>query len=233
MIFDRFTPQMLDFLAENHIRNSKDWYEAHKEDYRRLVVQPYHELVELMAPTMTAIDPLFVTQPSRCLSRVRRDTRYTKNKDLYRDHAWIVFRHAKRRLGSALSYYFGVDQDEWSYGVGYYDIPRDVLAECQSMILHEDILFQKAFAAVQGEDFLLEGEFYKRPKYPDAPEQYQDWLNRKQLGVSFRSVDFELLFAGGFYDKMMTDIQKMKPFYDFLQVAEERAQAKRSTGGVA
>ncbi|MDO5548481.1 MAG: DUF2461 domain-containing protein [Eubacteriales bacterium] len=233
MIFDRFTPQMLDFLAENHIRNSKEWYEAHKKEYRELVVQPYHELVERMAPTMTAIDPLFVTQPSRCLSRVRRDTRYTKNKDLYRDHAWIVFRHARKRLGSALSYYFGVDQDAWSYGVGYYDIPRDVLAECQDMILKEDRYFRDAFAAVQGSDFLLEGERYKRLKYPDAPEKYQDWLSRKQLSISFTSEDFDLLFAGEFYDKMITDIQKMQPFYEFLQKAEERARAKQSTGGLA
>lgn len=233
MIFDRFTPQMLDFLAENHIRNSKEWYEAHKEDYRQLVVQPYYELIEQMAPTMTAIDPLFVTQPSRCLSRVRRDTRYTKNKDLYRDHAWIVFRHAKKRLGSALCYYFGVDQDSWGYGVGYYDIPRDVLAECQDMILKEDLHFRKAFSAMKNGNFRLEGEFYKRPKYPDAPEEYQDWLNRKQLNVSFDSDDFDLLFAGGFYDKMIADIQKMRPFYEFLQNAEERARAKRSTGGLA
>ena len=100
-------------------------------------------------------------------------------------------------------------------------------------LLHEDVFFQRAFDAVQRGDFVLEGEQYKRPKYPDAPKQYQDWLNRKQLGVSFCSVDFELLFAGGFYDKMIKDIQQIKPFYDFLQKAEERAEAKRSTGGVA
>jgi uncharacterized protein (TIGR02453 family) len=233
MVFPRFTPQMLDFLAENHIRNSKEWYESHKKEYRELVVQPYYELVEQMTPTMTAIDPLFVTQPSRCLSRVRRDTRYTKNKDLYRDHAWIVFRHAKKRLGSALSYYFGVDQDSWSYGVGYYDIPRDVLAECQDMILKEDLYFRNAFQAIENSEFLLEGEQYKRVKYPDAPQQYQDWLNRKQLSVCFISDDFDLLFEGKFYDKMIIDIQKMQPFYAFLQKAEERAQAKRPMGGFA
>ena len=52
MIFDQFTPQMLDFLAENHIRNSKPWYEEHKELCRTLAIEPFYQLTELMAPTM-------------------------------------------------------------------------------------------------------------------------------------------------------------------------------------
>ena len=227
MSFSGFSPQMLEFLAENHIRNSKPWYEEHKEEYRRLAVQPYYELAELLAPVMQAIDPLFVTQPSRCLSRVRRDTRYTKNKDLYRDHLWLTYRHPRKSMGSALCYYFETEQESWGYGVGYYDMPRDVLAECQTMILHEDVLFQKAFHALNHSDFVLYGEDYKRVKFPDAPQQYQPWLNKKRFGASFVSDDFEALFQGSFCDKMIKDIQLIQPFYAFLRTAEERAGAKR------
>ena len=52
MIFQEFTPQMLDFLAENHIRNSKVWYEEHKADCRRLAIEPFYHLTEHLAPTM-------------------------------------------------------------------------------------------------------------------------------------------------------------------------------------
>lgn len=233
MKFERFSPALLDFLAENHIRNSKEWYEEHKPECRRLVIEPFYELVEQMAPTMAVIDPLFVTVPSRCLARIRRDTRYTKNKDLYRDHLWIVFRHPKKSLGSALCYYFEIEQESWGYGVGYYQIPRDVLGEAQEMIIKEDRYFREAFSALNSSVFELYGECYKRPKYPDAPEQYQTWLNRKQIGASFSSDEYEDLFNGTFYDKMIADIQQIRPFYDFLRKAEERAEAKRPTGGLA
>ena len=53
MIFQEFTPQMLDFLAENHIRNSKVWYEEHKADCRRLAIEPFYHLTEHLAPKST------------------------------------------------------------------------------------------------------------------------------------------------------------------------------------
>lgn len=100
MIFNQFTPDMLDFLAENHLRNSKSWYDEHKDVYKKLVTEPFYALVEEMSPHMLEIDPQFVTIPSKSVARVRRDTRFTKNKDLYRDHIWIVFRHPKNALAA-------------------------------------------------------------------------------------------------------------------------------------
>ncbi len=225
MNFTEFTPQMLDFLAENQIRNSKDWYEEHKPECRKLVIEPFHHLVEHMAPTMLSIDPLFEVTPYKCTARVRRDNRYTKNKDLYRDHLWISFRHPKKRLSEGISFYVDVMQDSWGYGVGCYGMRKSMLDECREMILHEDLHFVKAYEAMQRPDFLLFGEEYKRIQFPDAPEKYQPWLQKKQLGIDFRSDDFDALFSGAFYDKMIEDIKAMQPFYSFLQKAEERSRA--------
>ncbi len=225
MIFDKFTPEMLDFLAENHLQNSKAWYDEHKEDYRRLVVEPYHLLIEEMTPDMLEIDPQFVTVPSKALSRVRRDTRFTKNKDLYRDHAWLVFRRPKERLGSSLCYYFGTDQDGWSYGIGYYDMPSDVREEYRRMILHHDTQYLQARQALeQTPDFALYGESYKRVPFPDAPEEDLAWLNRKNIGVICFHDDYDALFRGLFYDTMISNIKRIAPFYYFLRTAEERVR---------
>lgn len=221
MIQKGFTPQMLDFLAENHLRNSKPWYDEHKDTCHTLVTEPFYQLVEQMTPTMLAIDSNFVVQPSRCLSRVRRDTRFTRNKDLYRDHMWITFRHPKKRLGESLCYYFGIDQDSWSYGVGYYDMPRMVLTECQQMILREDRSFQQAYKALQNSRFSLYGQDYKRPRFPDAPERYQEWLNKKWFEVHVASTDFDQLFRGEYFEPMMHDIQQIAPLYHFLRRAEQ------------
>ena len=224
MIFNKFKPEMLDFLSENHINNSKTWYDEHKADYRNLVVEPFHLLVEQMEDTMLAIDPQFVTIPTKALSRVRRDTRFTKNKDLYRDHAWIVFRHPKQRLGDSLCYYFEIEQDHWGYGVGYHTIPSNVHDEYRQMILHHDIHYLCAQKAVNHSDFSLYGDYYKRPPFPDAPQEDQTWLNRKNVGVSFTSEDYTALFDGTFYDIMIKNIKRIAPFYNFLRIAEERVR---------
>ena len=203
MIFQEFTPQMLDFLAENHIRNSKVWYEEHKADCRRL-----------------AIEPQFVVTPYKVLSRVRRDNRFTKNKDLYRDHLWLTFRHPKKHLSDSLCYYFEIEQEGWGYGVGYYHIPTDVRDEFRRMILHHEA----RQALEQTPAFSLYGDCYKRPPFPDAPESEQTWLNRKNIGVSYFCDDHTALFDGSFYDIMIYHLKRIAPFYYFLRTAEERVR---------
>ena len=37
MSFEGFSADALKFLLENKINNSKQWYEAHKDEYKRLV----------------------------------------------------------------------------------------------------------------------------------------------------------------------------------------------------
>ena len=33
-----FSPQTLDFLVENRLHDSRDWFKEHKEDYKKLVI---------------------------------------------------------------------------------------------------------------------------------------------------------------------------------------------------
>ncbi|MCR4436018.1 MAG: DUF2461 family protein [Clostridiales bacterium] len=73
------------------MNNSKDWYESHKGEYRQYVYNPFVELIGELSPAMTEIDSQLITIPSKLISRVRRDTRFSRGKSLYRDNAWLVF----------------------------------------------------------------------------------------------------------------------------------------------
>ena len=75
MEFTGFNPQGLDLLIENRMMNSLEFYEEHKAQIKRLAIEPFYALCERMRDEMLLIDPLFVTVPSRMVSRVRRDTR--------------------------------------------------------------------------------------------------------------------------------------------------------------
>lgn len=223
MSFFGFTPELLYFLAENHLQNSSVWFEEHRKEYEKLVKEPSWRLIETMMPEMLAFDDQICQTPSRILSRVRRDTRFSRNKDLYRDHMWLMFKRPKQRIGSSLTIYFEITQEGFGYGIGYYDTPRPVMEQVREMILHEDKAFLNAFDAVRSNPkFVLYGEQYKRNRYPDAPESYQPWLNLKNIGLSFESDDFECLFRGEFYDMMISDLKCIQPFYDFLRTAESR-----------
>lgn len=229
MSFEGFQPAGLDLLIQNRLMNSKDFYEAHKQAIRESVIEPFYELCEAMKPSMLKIDPLFVTIPSRMVSRVRRDTRYTKDKTLYRANMWLFFRRSKQTYESVPAYYMELGPDYWCYGC-YGGAGQGEMATAREMILKNDALFLKAFSAVQSQDaFVLRGDCLKRPKYPDAPAEYQDWLNRKELIVEFREeTDYSAVFDGTFVEPMLRAFERLKPFYDWMQTVHERTKLHRN-----
>lgn len=116
------TKEAFEFLAENRFRNSKQWYDEHKDIYRKQVVAPLAELGNKMSETMLGIDPQIVCAPKigGCISRIRRDTRYTHDKSLYRANAWIVFGRRDRLNKNLPSFYFDMSANGFIYGCGYY-----------------------------------------------------------------------------------------------------------------
>ena len=169
-----------------------------------------------MTPVMQQIDAQFVTVPSRMVSRVRRDTRYTKDKTLYRANLWLFFRRARRQHESMPCYYFELHPEYWAWGCwGAWGTGE--MQALRDMILHEDRLFLDAFEAVKRcPEVTLAGELYKRPKYPDAKPEYQSWLNRKEIGVDFReSEDFAPVLDGSFVGPMLETMKKARALLPF------------------
>lgn len=227
MAFTGFCAEGIDLLVLNRLQNDKAFYDAHKDEIKRLALEPFYRLCEEMTPAMYAIDPQFVTVPSRMVSRVRRDTRYTKDKTLYRANLWLFFRRPRTSAyDSVPAYYVEVHPEYWSWGCGG-AWGKGEMAAVREMILHEDKLFLDAYKAVcRCKAVTLGGPLYKRPKYPDAKPAYQGWLNRKELVVSFQETeDFAPILDGSFVPPMLKAMQQLAPFYRFLLAAKERAGA--------
>ena len=92
-MFEGFSQEALDFLNDIRFNNNQTFYEANKARYERYVKQPMRELSDELAPVVQLIDPKLDTRPGRTMSRIRRDTRYTKDKSPFRDHAWLGWRY--------------------------------------------------------------------------------------------------------------------------------------------
>ena len=73
MAFHGFYAEGVDLLQLNRLQNSKEFYDAHKDEIKRLSIRPFHELIAEMTPEMVKIDPQFVTVASRMVSRVIPD----------------------------------------------------------------------------------------------------------------------------------------------------------------
>jgi uncharacterized protein (TIGR02453 family) len=221
MGFEGFTKEALQFLFENRMNNSKQWYDSHKDVYKKLVYNPFAELVTELAPTMTAIDDRIITVPSKIISRVRRDTRFTKDKTLYRDNAWIVFLRDKSRMAASPCFWFELGQEGTSYGVGYYGAKFASIKRMRELIMERHPVFLSALSCYESQsEFVIGGEMYKRSKFPDQPENLRIWLDRKNIFFESAQKGFELAFSKELPEKLKTGFQKLKPIYEFLCLVE-------------
>lgn len=222
-----FTAKTLDFLFENKLNDSRDWFEAHKEDYRKLVQEPVQELAAQLAPGMLKIDGNIVPDARRAVSRIRRDTRFSHDKSLYRENMWIVFQRSKGENTELPGFYFDISGNGFSYGCGYYSASTSYMTRLRELALAGDKSFLKAKKAFEKQKvFGLEGDLYKRSRFPDQPEDMRSWLDRRGISFNAHSKDFPLLFSAKLGEKLNADFQLLAPMYDFmLEVAHRNISA--------
>jgi uncharacterized protein (TIGR02453 family) len=221
MSFNGFTGEALKFLFENRMNNSKEWYDSHKGEYKEHVYNAFVELITELSPTMTEIDEQLITVPSKLISRVRRDTRFTKDKTMYRDNVWLVFLRDKNLMSIAPCYWFEISQKGSSYGIGYYGAQTGSMSNLRDMIINKHPLFLKALKCYEAQaQFVIGGEMYKRSKFPDQPENLKTWLDRKNIYFECSQTNFKLAFSEELPAVLKKGFKQLKPIYDFLCMVE-------------
>ena len=218
------TQQTLAFLGENRLRDSRDWFVENRHSYKALVEEPLLKLAEEIGPAIRQIDPLMTTEPRRTLSRIRRDTRFSKDKTTYREAMWLVFRRGKGMEYPA--YFFEFSPVSFRYGCGYYAAPPKVMETLRQWVLNGDVRYKRAQKAVDTlPQFCIEGETYKRPRHPNAPPKQREWLERRGISLLCNCKDEELLFSDSLGAALADAYLKMAPVYQLfleahLQFAE-------------
>ena len=205
--------------------NSREWYAAHRDDFRRLVFEPMAQLVGEVAPTVSSIDPLIVTVPKtdKTISRIYRDTRYSNDKLLYREEMWFSFKRDKRRFPHYPEFFFVLGPHGFSYGCGYYKMGRGALENLRRLILLRDPAAEAALEAYAAQNrFTLGGDSYKRSRYPEQPEERREWLDRRGgICLIRHSRDATLLFSEKLGETISRDLALTRPVYDLFLIAED------------
>ncbi|MBR6651001.1 MAG: DUF2461 domain-containing protein [Clostridia bacterium] len=218
-----FTPETLEFIAENCWQSSRDWFYEHRNEYLKFVRNPLIELSDFLAPTVEEIDPQLVTDAKVTIARINRDLRFARGGSLYRDTLWISYRRDRQSFQAWPEFYFILSPRMSFYGCGYYQTKAPVIAEIRKMVLEDHPKYLAAKKALDSQsEFALDGEMYKRSKFKDAPEDKKQWLDRKTLRFTYIPKGEEL-FSHGLGEKIKEIYKKMAPIYEFLVFAEEEA----------
>lgn len=221
-MFQGLNEDTYQFFWEIAFQNEASFYEANKERYKKQVFEPLKELVLLLTPVAQQIDPEFNIRPSSVVSRIRRDTRFSQDKTMFRDHAWLAFRRPGGMLSESLVVYAEFEREGYGYGMGMYGSNPALMREIRPRILAKpqkflDLVTDLSFAA----RFEVMGDSFKRPRFTDAPEGVLPYLNRKGLSFCFSSPNLKKTLAPEIADEIIEAFQLLKPVYRLLMGLDE------------
>src|SRR5512143_642727 len=117
-MFRGFDKDASAFLHELTIEMNREWFEANKERYKRVWVEPLTELLDDVAKKLAKTYAPAKLTPH--VFRIYRDTRFSKDKAPYKTHVAGALRTTK---GSGM--YFHVETDEEWVGAGRYFFEDD------------------------------------------------------------------------------------------------------------
>jgi len=217
--FTGFSPKTLEFLQRLSENNNKVWFDTHRQTYEDDVLKPFKNLVSNLAGFMLGIDPYLEVTPAvnKTISRIYRDTRFSKDKSPFRSNMWIVFKRPRKDWQDAPGYFFEIFPDWYRYGMGFYRASRQTMDRFrQSIDEHTDAFLSVIKPFYKKGTFELKDETFKRPLPSQHSEMIQDWYQRKTFYLSCdRPID-ERLFSPGLEDDLIQGFTQLAPLYGYL-----------------
>lgn len=216
-MFTGLTEDVYRFFWDIAFHNDREYFEANRERYRESVQKPLQELVQMLNPTVQQIDDRLNIRPAAVLSRIRRDTRYSKDKSLYRDHAWLGYKMPGSMVSECFTIYAEFEREQYGYGMGMYAPNPELMSRVRNQILAKPQKFLELITEPEFQKtFTVEGELYKRPRYTEVPEALLPFVNRRNLSFCYTCDQLQNTMQPEIYDEIRDAFLLMKPVYRFL-----------------
>jgi uncharacterized protein (TIGR02453 family) len=215
-MFDGFPEETIRFFLGLRFHNDAAYFNAHKDEFEAYVKKPFFQFISALAPTMETIADDFELRPEKCLARIRRDTRFTKDKTPYRDHLWLLFKRAGEPRDDTVMYWFELSPDTMNWGLGFWGPNRPALNALRTMIVAKPSKVLDAFqeARVPDERFAIDGETYSRIAIPDGvAEPLLTLYPRKALYVFRKDISVSDAYTARVVALCAQDFVRLKPLY--------------------
>jgi uncharacterized protein (TIGR02453 family) len=217
--FEGFSNETIDFLKNLKENNNKLWFEENKKKYINHLLTPMKYLVMDLSSFILSIDPLLEVTPSSgyTISKIYRDTRFSKDKSPYKISMWITFKRRSKEWSSNPAFFFELSPDSYRYGMGFFQATPTTMKIFRENIDASLDKFKNAISFYSKQDvFVVEGDKYKRILDNEKTEDVNEWYQRKDLYLVCNKKIDNLLFSKELVDKLIADFSLVKDFYTYL-----------------
>ena len=218
--FPREAPRFFEELIKN---NNPVWFQENKERYQELVLEPFRDFVSALGACLRELTPDLRADPrvNRSLFRINRDTRFSRDKTPYKDHAGIWLWEGSGKRMECSGFYFQLSPDFLMLGVGLYSFPKDLVEPYRQAVDNSGsgLALSRAVDRIMAAGpYLLGGPQLKRvprgfpPGHPRA-----DLLKYKGLFAKLETKIWTELHTPGLVERCYEEYRNMAPLHFWLR----------------
>lgn len=216
------TQLMIDYLSALSMNNSREWYHANKEDYKKANAEFEGLLQALMLEIGKFDSSILHSSPKDLTFKIVRDTRFSHDKSPY-NPAFRAHISAKGKLPVPVGYYIMVKPGNQSFlGGGLFaDMFKDATTMIRDYIARNGEGWEKMIHEPEFEKhFTVQGTALKNvPAGYEKEHPQAEYLKFKNWYLEYPIKDEELCDAEAFLAKAAEIFRIMKPFNDYLNKA--------------
>lgn len=228
-MFPGFPEETVRFFLDLRFHNETSWFHAHREVYETYVRKPFSEFIEAMTPTVMRIADDMETRPNKCLARINRDIRFTRDKSPYRDHMWMLFRRSGEEREHAVMYWFELSPEVVEWGVGFWGYNRPAMDALRERMVKKPAEVRRVLrrCGIPDETLHIYGDRYKSMKPPAGMSADLAMLYPcKEIYVKRIGVPLGESYRPEIIDRVSEDFLRLKPLYLLLRQAADEGMAK-------
>lgn len=216
--FKGFLPETTAFLKDLKANNTRDWFQANKGVYEKVLRDP----AKHFCTTMTGHLADFTGLPHGSKTfRIHRDLRFSKDKTPYNTHLHISF--AAIDMPEAPQWFFGLEIDRLVLGTGLFAFSPGTLAAYRNALSGTagDRLAELLGRLREKGAHVSDAELKKVPRGFPANHRHGDLLRRKSLAVWLTHENPRTACRPDMVDLCLEDFKTLKPVHDWILTLRE------------
>jgi uncharacterized protein (TIGR02453 family) len=180
MSFICFSKESLNFLQEIRNNNTKEWFEAHRNEYEQLILQPSRDAAVEIGEHLWALEPTINAIPkiNGSLFRIYRDIRFSKDKTPIKSRIGLIFWQGNGKRMQSSSFYLHFSPDDLFVSVGIRGFSNETLATYREYIKNEK---HREHLHVILEQMRAKGFLLPEPKYKRLPRGFDKEMSHEIL----------------------------------------------------
>ena len=216
-----FTEDTIKFFTQLEKNNTKEWFEAHREDLELHIMEPARVFVMHMGDKLREIAPdvQAIPKTDKSIFRLHRDTRFSKNKAPYKTNLGILFWEGPGKKLDCPGFYMHIEPKSFFIALGFYMFTPEHLKKYREAVYNpsnaEDLT--KVLKTLKRKGYSVNEPHFKQvPRGFDKEYKYADLLKYNGLYAYYENNDLNELLEADQIKFIFKKFKDMLPIHHWL-----------------